>query len=227
MISKKRTHHHRATPKFVLILTPVFILLICCALIILLNIPVYNKTQTYINVIFSDKLKSNTTASQSISVDKNIKTYEDTQADVAQNGEIIRPKFGDQYGMISCDAINLYVPLYWGSSDTLLKNGACQSTASFVLGEKGNVVISAHVNTFFADLNKLKENDMITINTSYGKFTYKVTEQVTFEKTNKKYVTPSEEDKLTLYTCVPHILGPSDERLAVICEPVEKLFSNQ
>ena len=99
-------------------------------------------------------------------------------------------------------------------------------SSSAVVGEVGNAVIDAHVNTFFEDLNKLKEGDTVVINTNYGEFTYEVKKQVEFVKTDKTYVAPAKEEKLTLYTCVKQVLGSSDKRIAVICEPVEKAFYN-
>jgi len=86
------------------------------------------------------------------------------------------------------------------------------------------VVISAHVNTFFESLNKIEIGDKAVLNTSYGEFTYQAVEKIKFKNTNKKYVLPTEEDKLTLYTCIIQVLGTSDEREGVVFDLVEKKF---
>ena len=65
------------------------------------------------------------------------------------------------------------------------------------------------------------------LNTTYGEFKYKVTENISFNKKDGKYVSPSEESKLTLYTCKRNVLGSADERIGVICEPTEKKFYNK
>lgn len=215
------------TSGVVLVLTPVFIFLICAALTAVIGIVPYNKLTTYLNIAFSDSKKSTAAGAEEIIVDGDIKKFEKpADATMSKEGNVVYPVFADQYATITCDAIDLYAPVYWGSSEELLKHGACQLSASPVIGEKGNVVIDAHVNTFFAKLDKLKEGDTVVLNTSYGEFSYKVSKQVTFEKTDKKYVAPSKENKLTLYTCVKQILGSSTQRVAVICEPVEQVFYN-
>lgn len=223
-MSEKKNKH---TPKAVLFITPVLLFAVCVSLTAVIGIVPYNKFETYLNIAFSDNIKSQTSAADSIVVSDDINLFErDENAKVSSTGEVKIPSFGKQYAMLSCESINLNVPVYWGSSDELLKNGACQLSSSAAAGDKGNTVIDAHVNTFFADLDKLSEGDIVRINTSYGEFTYKVTGQAVFEKTDKKYISQDKTDKLTLYTCVRQILGSSSQRLAVICEPVEKKFYN-
>ncbi|MBR7084027.1 MAG: class D sortase, partial [Oscillospiraceae bacterium] len=134
------------------------------------------------------------------------------------------PAFGEQYAVLKCDAISLSVPVYWGSSAELLERGACQASSSVLLGETGNVVIDAHVNTFFANLNQLNTGDSITLYTDYGIFTYEVSEKIQFLNTNKKYILPTVDDRLTLYTCEAQVLGTSDNRIGVTCSLVSKQF---
>lgn len=70
----------------------------------------------------------------------------------------------------------------------------------------------------------MKVGDTVVITTSYGEFTYRMAEQVLFKETDNGYVSPTEDDRLTLYTCYGNLLGPTEDRLAVICELVEKKF---
>lgn len=217
----------KGTPVYIYFLTPFFIFMLCASIGLTFGITPYNKVITYVNLVFSDKMKNTVPASESIVVSGEINKFENEGNKTESNiGTVIYPSFGEQYAMLSCASKELYVPVYWGSSSVLLESGACQLTSSSVIGEIGNVVIDAHVNTFFANLDKLEEGDEVVLRTSYGQFTYKVTKQVEFSKTDKKYISRSKDDKLTLYTCVKQILGSSDQRLAVICEPVEKLFYN-
>ncbi len=106
----------------------------------------------------------------------------------------------------------------------MLELGACQTPASAVLGGTGNSVISAHVNTFFNQLNELEVGDTIIAYTTYGKFTYTVTEQITFESSNKSYIKQTDDNRLTLYTCEMQLLGSSSTRVGVICELTESAF---
>jgi len=224
-MAEKKQKNVKPTPLPVVLITPFLVFAICAALTAVLGITPYNKFQKYLHISFSDSMKNTTSAAESITVSGDINTFESKSGvKTSSEGEVVIPSFGQQYAMLSCEAINLYVPVYWGSSEELLKNGACQLTASAVVGDRGNSVIDAHVNTFFADLNKLKEGDEVKINTSYGEFTYKVKNTVTFEKTDKKYISQDKTDKLTLYTCVKQVLGSSTQRYAVICEPVDTKF---
>lgn len=217
----------KSTPLAAVLVTPVLVFAICAAITAVAGVKPYNKFETYLNVAFSDSMKTTVSAADSIVVSGDIDTFEmapDTRT--SSTGKVVYPSFGEQYAMLSCESVNLYVPVYWGSSEELLKNGACQLTASAVAGDKGNTVIDAHVNTFFEHLQDVKEGDIVKINTSYGEFTYKVKTIAEFAKTDKRYVSQDKTDKLTLYTCVKQLLGSSDQRLAVVCEPVESKFYN-
>lgn len=206
------------------ILTPLIILAVTAAVLLVAMIEPYNKTKMYINLAFMDDLKtkpSDGTAGLNI-VDTEIEL--DYNGKTSDKGEVIRPKFGEQFAVLRSETLEINIPVYWGSSRELLERGACQASGSVLSGEPGNSIISAHEDTFFADLNKLEAGDKVTINTAYGEFVYTVTETISFKKTDKRYVIPTEDTRLTLYTCKKNILGASDERIGVICELTEQKF---
>lgn len=216
----KATDNKKAMPLPVLIATPVFILIICVVVICSVGVTPYNKISKYMSIIFMNNY--NTTTISAIDLNENSKhplTY-------SSDGTIIYPYFGDQYAVITCENINLNAPVYWGSSDTLLQLGVCQYTSSSTIGEKGNVVLDAHVNTFFSELDKMETGDIVVLTTDYGRFTYKAKEIVYFEDDDITYISPTDDDRLTLYTCVMEMLGPSSTRIGVICELVSKEFYN-
>lgn len=224
----------KKTALLVYLLTGVFLLILCVAFCIAVLIKPYEKAQTYLNIVFMDqnmKIAPSSGLNGLVIKENQIETT--PVSDIPENeqkfydsGEIIRPVFGEQYAVLKCDAIALSVPVYWGSSAELLERGACQASSSVVIGEQGNSVIDAHVNTFFADLDKLKIGDTVILYTSYGIFTYQVSEKIQFLNTEKKYVLPSEEDRLTLYTCEAQVLGTSDNRIGVLCTLVSRQFYN-
>ena len=49
----------------------------------------------------------------------------------------------------------------------------------------------------------------MTAYTTYGKFTYEVTEQITFDASDKSYLKKTDDERLTLYTCEMQLLGSS------------------
>ncbi|MBR4319736.1 MAG: class D sortase [Oscillospiraceae bacterium] len=220
-------HNSKKSP-LLYFLTGIFLLILCIAVSVGVLIKPYEQLQTYLNLIFMDqsmKITPSSGVSGLVIQEKEIETAPPAeQQEFYENGQIIRPAFGEQYAVLKCDAISLSVPVYWGSSAELLERGACQASSSVLLGETGNVVIDAHVNTFFANLNQLNTGDSITLYTDYGIFTYEVSEKIQFLNTNKKYILPTVDDRLTLYTCEAQVLGTSDNRIGVTCSLVSKQF---
>ena len=155
---------------------------------------------------------------------KNNEIIEVYNGATSDKGEFIRPVFGEMYAVMKSDKFDLSVPVYWGSDIELFELGACQASGSVIIGDEGNTVISAHEDTFFAELSDLEVGDKITLSTNYGEFTYTVRELISFKKNNNKYVNPTDDSRLTLYTCKKDVLGSPDERIGVICDITEKKF---
>ena len=206
------------------VVTPFILLAICLGLFIIAMIKPADKAKVYLNLAFMDKLKTDPSAAGSGLVLRENEIIDDYSGETYEEGELIYPKFGELYAVMTCSAFDVSVPVYCGSNSELFEHGACQSSGSVLIGDKGNTVISAHEDTFFAELYKLKKGDEVTLKTNYGEFKYKVSETITFNKKNNKYVSPSDESKLTLYTCKRNVLGSADERIGVVCEPTEKKF---
>ncbi|MDE6091567.1 MAG: class D sortase [Ruminococcus sp.] len=208
------------------IITPFIVCFLCLGIFLVAMIKPYDKLKVYTNLAFMDDFKITPDGTRGLVVREN-EIVSDYSGETNETGEFIRPQFAELYAVIKSDAFELDIPVYWGSDRELFERGACQSSSSVLVGEDGNTVISAHEDTFFSELNKLEIGDIITINTNYGQFTYKVKELIEFTKDNNKYVIPSVETKLTLYTCKKNVLGSSDERIGVICELTEKNFYSE
>ena len=206
------------------LITPFILLFICVGILIAAMIKPADKLKVYFNLAFMDNLKNTPESASSGLVIRENEIIEEYSGETFEEGEFIRPKFGEMYAVLTTSAFDLSIPVYWGSSSELYERGACQSSSSMIIGEKGNTVISAHEDTFFSELHKLKKDDKITLKTNYGEFEYIVSETINFKKSETKYVAPSEKSKLTLYTCKKNVLGSSEERIGVICEPAQKKF---
>lgn len=206
------------------IATPFILLALCVGVFMLALIKPSDKLKVYFNLAFMDDLKNDPENAGSGLVIRDNDIVDDFTGETSSEGEVIRPAFGELYANLTCSAFDLTIPVYWGSSSELFELGACQSSGSVLVGEEGNSVISAHEDTYFADLSDLKEGDTVTVKTNYGVFEYKVSETISFPKTNGKYVLPTDDTRLTLYTCKKDILGSSDERIGVICELTDKKF---
>ncbi len=229
-MSKSRHNSHtssnRALRTVIFVLTPILMLLIVGALIVFVCAKPYSAVQPYLSMAFKD-----VPASESV---RTLNEYRDDDApDLVSeletddgNHTIIYPYYGDCYATLNCENAGLNdVPVYWGDSSDLLEKGAGHFNGSVFIGETGNIVIAGHNHTYFYNLPKCKEGDIVTLETSYGLFTYCVSEIVYFKDDDLTYIYPTEEDRLTLYTCWNNgMLGMSDERIGVICSLVSKEF---
>lgn len=219
-MSKKNDKNSKA----LLIVTPFIVLLLCMAIIFVVSIKPYNKLSVYLNLAFMDDFRTNPNKDESGLKIIDNEIVLDYSGETTETGEAVRPAFGEQFAVIRSEKADITAPVYWGSERELYKKGACQATYSKLPGTVGKIVISAHEDTFFKNLSKLAVDDIVVINTNYGEFTYKVTETISFNRNNKKYVTPSDDTTLVLYTCKKDMLGGNDERIGVICEPTESKF---
>ncbi|MCM1133280.1 MAG: class D sortase [Ruminococcus flavefaciens] len=206
------------------IATPFLLALVSVGILIVAMIKPADKLKVFVNIAFMDSLKSDPASDNTGLVIRENEIKSDYQGETSETGEVIRPKFGELYATLNSDVIGLDIPVYWGSNSELLERGACHSSSSVIVGTEGNSVISAHVDTFFADLDKLKEGDIVTVRTNYGEFEYKVRETISFSSSSKKYITPKDDNRLTLYTCKRDLLGASDQRIGVICDLAESRF---
>lgn len=207
--------------KAVAIVTPFVIFAICAGIIGGAALIPAEKISKVAGIVFSANAETDPEKINEIKyVEKEV------EAELDDGNKIVYPSFGMQYATLKINSIALEAPVFFGSTEDLLQQGVCQYIGSVVIGETGNVVLDAHCNTFFLNLGDVKVGDEIVLETSYGKFTYKMKESTIFKDTNNALISPTKDDRLTLYTCYGNLLGPTEDRLAVICELVSKEFYN-
>lgn len=205
------------------ILTPFIVLALCAGIAVAAAIKPADKLKVFFNLAFMDGLKSDPDGDSGLVIREN-EIISDYSGKTSETGKVVRPKFGELYAVIKSDTLGTDVPVYWGSGKDLLELGACQNIGSAVVGAEGNSVISAHVDTFFADLTELKENDTLVIQTNYGQFTYTVSEKISFSVKKSKPIMPTEDNRLTLYTCKKGLVADPDIRVGVVCELTKSEF---
>ena len=223
MADEQQTKKRSSLPAY--LLTPLLLFLLTGGILVLCySLAPVHRVQKYLNIAFMDNLKTTGTTAGLHIRENEIDTKKDPAQKTYEEGKINYPTFGEQYAVLSADAIDLTVGVYYGVNPDLLDLGACQTTQSAIIGETGNTVIDAHVTTFFSDLAKLKPGDQVELYTNYGCFTYKVEENITFDRNDKKYLAVTKDEILTLYTCAPQVIGSADTRIGVRCKPVSKQF---
>ena len=131
------------------------------------------------------------------------------------------PAMGEQYAVLTCESIDLDVPVYYGDSDEILTKGAGQSAHSAFPGQGQTVLIGGHDTTFFAPLEKLNEGDEIILTATYGTYTYKVSKRSIIEGSEIDLKT--KEEKLILYTCYPfgEIMKDRSKKIIFECALVD------
>lgn len=127
---------------------------------------------------------------------------------------------GDMVGYITIPKISVYLPIYFGTTNTVLQGGTGLLSGSSLPTKGKNIhsVITGHTGLsdkkMFTDLNKLEKGDLFFINAFGEKLCYKVfqIEVVLPSELGSLYVKKG-KNLCTLVTCTPY--GINSHRLLV------------
>lgn len=132
-----------------------------------------------------------------------------------------RIMYGNNWATMNVEGWNTVdIPVYFGDSDEILTKGAGQWNGSFFCGQGGNCVISAHVMTWFYEIEDTEIGDTVTMQTIYGPYEYEVVDKFVFSETESYLLTKDYGgDTLFIYTCYPRSNGimRTKQRMALIC----------
>lgn len=145
------------------------------------------------------------------------------QSDTIPVSDVQWPLFGQQYGELTCERIELSSPVYFGDNNDILRVGTGQYIGSFIPGYGRVILLCAHNTTFFKPLQYVKVGDVFTFKTSYGVYQYKVTEtRIADHQDSSAYDLLKEEEQLILYTCYPFetLAGTKTDRLFVYADKI-------
>lgn len=139
---------------------------------------------------------------------------------------------GAMLGYVEIPSIDVYLPIYYGTSEKVLDEGAgvVGNTSLPVGGSGTHSVISAHTGMaskkLFTDLNLVKEGEIFFIHVLNQNFAYQVDQikVVLPEETEDLYIQEG-KDYVTLLTCTP--FGINDHRLLVRGERIDYDFSQK
>lgn len=152
-----------------------------------------------------------------------------TKASVSGYDEILN--FDGIIGYIKIPEIDVNLPIYHGSDESVLTKGAAHlPNTSFPIGGVGNhTVLSAHTGyptqVFFDNLPELKSGDLIYINVLDRQLTYSVVELNIVEPDDISLLQIDDDrDLISLVTCYPY--GINSHRLIVTAERIVVENSN-
>ena len=129
---------------------------------------------------------------------------------------------GEQFALLTIPTVDIKVGVFQGDRDSELRLGAGHYTGSFFPGQGANILIAGHRNGIFRNFEYLKTGESILVETTYGKFTYRVDELRIIEGTDNSIAADTAQEQLTLYTCYPFTyFGNAPQRYVVICSLIE------
>jgi sortase A len=125
-------------------------------------------------------------------------------------------KEGDLLGRIEIPRLGIKVAILEGTTSQTLRLGVGHIEGTARPGERGNIGIAGHRDTFFRDLKGIRTSDEIQIQTATGFSRYVVDWVRIVSPGDTKVLDPSAGFVVTLVTCYPfHFIGAAPERFAV------------
>jgi len=119
-------------------------------------------------------------------------------------------------GRISVPRLKLRAIVDEGIDNNTLRRAVGHLPGTAYPGQRGNVALAGHRDTFFRDLRKIAKNDEIEFETRNTTFRYRVESIVIVDPSNTEVLAPGTDNVLTLVTCYPfYYIGNAPRRFVV------------
>lgn len=131
------------------------------------------------------------------------------------------PEYGTKYATIEIPKIDVDLPVYFGDTLEILKNGVGHSSGSYFPGEGGSIIYMGHNSKkMFRRFSELEIDDEIVVKTNYGEYKYKIYYMQVIEETElEKMPIQREKEILMVFTCYPfNNIGYTTKRYVVYAE---------
>jgi sortase A len=123
---------------------------------------------------------------------------------------------GSPIGKLSIPSARIAAIVLEGADSKTLSVAPGHIPGTAFPSEDGNVGIAGHRDTFFRNLENIRQGDSITLSTLDGDYIYKVDWTEVVDPTQLDVLEPSTGPTLTLVTCYPfHVIGPAPMRYIV------------
>ncbi len=127
-------------------------------------------------------------------------------------------------GEFTIPRLKLSAMIVEGTSTARLSRGVGHVSGSAFPGERGNVVLAAHRDTYFRGLRGVVRGDRVILTTPDGVFHYRVDSTLVVRPDRTDLIERTSTSELTLVTCYPfHWIGPAPDRFIVRSSP-ERYF---
>lgn len=124
-------------------------------------------------------------------------------------------------GQIRISRLGLDAMVAEGDDSRTLRNAVGHLPETAFPGERGNVVLAGHRDSFFRGLKDIREDDRIEMITPDGIFTYRVVKTMIVSPERVDVLESGGESTLTLVTCYPfYYVGHAPKRFIVRAEQI-------
>jgi sortase A len=131
-------------------------------------------------------------------------------------GRALAPVEGKSIGEIEIPRLGLAAMVVHGESEAILRRAVAHLPETALPGERGNVVLAGHRDTFFRSLKDVRAGDAITLRTRTADFAYVVESTAVVSPSDIHVLEPTGGHTLTLITCFPFTyVGPAPDRFVV------------
>jgi sortase A len=123
---------------------------------------------------------------------------------------------GSPLGRIEINSIGVVAMIMEGVDGKTLRLAVGHIPGTPLPGQRGNVALAGHRDTFFRGLRNIHINDEITLTTLHGAYSYSVDSTQVVEPTDTQVLNSTADDFLTLVACYPfYFVGPAPKRFIV------------
>lgn len=158
-----------------------------------------------------------------VSIDTSKKNIEPITINLQEKRLENYPEYGEEYANIKIEKIDVNLPVYFGDTLKILKNGIGHSSGSYFPGEGGSIVYMGHnYSNFLRRFDELENGDIITVSADYGEYSYEIYDIQIIEETDLEAVKIQKEEEIfMLYTCYPlNNFGYAHQRMIAYAKPV-------
>ena len=123
-------------------------------------------------------------------------------------------------GRIEIPRVGLSELVVEGTGGRSLRHGVGHVPRTAFPGERGNVALAGHRDSYFARLRDVAKGDLIRLETPDGVFAYRVFSIQVVDPSRADLLAQTGSPRLTLVTCYPfHWVGPAPRRYVVVARP--------
>jgi sortase A len=131
---------------------------------------------------------------------------------------------GNAIGEMDIPRLGLNAVFVQGDSPKILRRAVGHISETALPGDPGNVVLTAHRDSFFRPLRNIRRGDTIELKTLDGEFAYQVDWTEAVSPSDVEVLHASGGNTLTLVTCFPfYFIGPAPKRFIVRAHQIEAL----